>query len=140
MEETIIRYTQRVCSQQPSFEVELNNYSGFPPHTIYLRVQNPEPFKQLAKELKVVSNYINSCSCPPASLKTNPHLPIAGKLPESIYTKALTEYSKKSFHETFMVKELILLRRSHPYDTSKTIHVFHLQPAGYRPFTNTLFN
>ncbi len=129
MEETIIRYTQRICSQQHSFEVALNNYSGFPPHTIYLRVQNPQPFKQLAKELKVVSNYVSSCSCPPVKLITNPHLSIARGLPETIYLKAMMDYSQKTFHETFMLNELILLRRSNQYDTYKIIHVFRLQPS-----------
>jgi 2'-5' RNA ligase len=128
MEETIVRYTQRICSQLHSFEVSLNNYSGFPPHTIYLRVQNPQPFKQLAKELKVVSSYISSCSCPPAKLITNPHLSIARSLPETIYLKAMMDYSQKTFHETFMVNELVLLRRSNQYDTCKIIHVFRLQP------------
>src|SRR4051812_26175101 len=101
MEETIIRYTQRICSQQESFEVSLNNYSGFPPHTIYLRIQNQQPFKQLAKELKVVSNYINSCACPPVKLITHPHLSIARRLPETVYLKAMMDYSQKMFHETF---------------------------------------
>src|SRR4051812_5352667 len=34
MEETVLRYSQRICSRQQSFEVALNNYSGLPPHTI----------------------------------------------------------------------------------------------------------
>lgn len=140
MEETIIRYTQRVSSQQASFMVELNNYSGFPPHTIYLRVQNPQPFKELTKELKVISNYVKSCSCPPVTLITNPHISIARKLPETMYLKAMMDYSQKTFHETFMVNELVLLRRSHQYDACKPVYVFRLQPPGYKPFENTLFN
>jgi hypothetical protein len=48
MEETLIRWIQRVSSQQKSFPVALNNYSGFPEHTIYLRLQDHQPFKQLA--------------------------------------------------------------------------------------------
>jgi len=138
MEETILRYTQRICSQQQSFEVALNNYSGFPPHTIYLRVQNPQPFRQLAKELTVVSNYISSCSCPPVRLITNPHVSIARRLPETIYLKAMMDYSQKTFHETFMVNELVLLRRSNQYDTCKTVHVFRLQPSD--TFFGNLFN
>ncbi|MDQ6812173.1 MAG: 2'-5' RNA ligase family protein [Bacteroidota bacterium] len=140
MEETILRYTQRVCSQLYSFEVVLNNYSGFPPHTIFLRVQNPQPFKQFAKELKVVSNYVSSCSCPPLTLITNPHLIIASRLPETVYLKAMMDYSQKSFHETFMVTELVLLRRDHQYDTCKAIHVFRLQPPSNNLFNNLLFN
>lgn len=140
MEETILRYMQRICSQQQSFEVALNNYSGFPPHTIYLRVQNPQPFRQFATELKVVSNYVSSCSCPPVKLIKNPHLSIARRLPETVYSKAIMNYSQKTFHETFMVNEFILLRRSNQYDTCKTVHVFRLQPAQDSFGGNLLFN
>lgn len=139
MEETILRYTQRICSQQRSFEVSLNNYSGFPPHTIYLRIQNQQPFRQLAKELKVVSNYISSCSCPSVKLITNPHLSIAHRLPETIYLRAMMDYSQKTFHETFMVNELVLLRRNNEYDSCKPIHVFRLQPP-HDGFLANLFN
>src|SRR3954471_11044284 len=52
MEETIIRYMQRICSGQAAFDVMLNNFSGFPPHTIYIRVQNQQPFRQIVRELK----------------------------------------------------------------------------------------
>jgi 2'-5' RNA ligase len=129
MEETIFRYMQRILMQQQSFEVSLNNYSGFPPHTIYLRVQNKQPFKQLAKELRVIGNYISSCACPPVQLKPNPHVSIARRLPETVYLKAMMDYSQKTFHETFLVKELVVLRRSHQYDACKTVQVFGLQPA-----------
>ncbi|MEP6951233.1 MAG: 2'-5' RNA ligase family protein [Ginsengibacter sp.] len=130
MEDTIIRWMQRVLIKQQSFNVTLNNYSGFPPHTIYLRVQNAEPFKKLAKELKVVNTYVNSCSYPPMKLISSPHVSIARRLPEEIYFKALTQYAHKSFHESFVVNELILLRRKHQYDTCKKINVFALHSRG----------
>ncbi len=135
MEETIIRYVQRICNQQPAFEVMLNNYSGFAPHTIYVRVQNPQPFRQLARELKAVTDYVYSCACPPVKLITNPHITIARSLPEDVYFKALMWYSQKTFHETFTVNELVLLRRRNQSDSCKTINVFHLKPS-----QNSLFN
>ncbi len=135
MEETVIRYVQRICSQQPAFDVMLNNYSGFPTHTIYIRVQNPQPFWHLAKELKAVANYVNSCGGPPAKLTTNPHISIARSLPEKVHFKALMQYAQKTFHETFAVNELVLLRRSHQFDSCKSINVFHLKPS-----QNNLFN
>ena len=135
MEDTIIRWMQRIFTKQQSFTVTLNNYSGFPPHTIYLRVQNATPFQKLAKELKVVNTYVRSCGCPPMKLITNPYVSIAGNLPEEVYFKALTQYAHKSFHESFVVSELLLLRRTHQYDTCKTINVFGLQSGD-----NELFN
>ncbi len=135
MEETLIRWIQRICSQQQSFTVTLNNFSGFPPHTIYLRVQNDEPFKKLAKDLRVLNTYVSSCSCPPVKIISKPHLSIARRLPEDVYFKALTQYAHKSFHESFVVKELLLLKRKHQYDVCKRLNVFGLPPGA-----NTLFN
>lgn len=128
MENTIIRWMQRICSKQQSFAVTLNNYGGFPPDTIYLRIQNEAPFLRLAKELSVVNAYINSSSCPPMLLTPRPHVSIANNLSEEIFFKALTKYAHKSFHESFLVNELLLLKRKDGYDVCKPIIVFALQP------------
>ncbi len=135
MEETLIRWIQRVSSQQKSFPVVLNNYSGFPPHTIYLRVQDHQPFKQLATQLKVIDSYVRSNGCPAVTLINRPHLSIARRLPQDVYEKALIDYSKKTFCESFTVHELVLLRRAHQSDPCKVINIFRLLPA-----ENNLFN
>ena len=127
MEDTLIRWMQRIFNSQRSFSVTLNNYSGFPPHTIYLRVQDGTPFQRLAKELKVLNTYVGACACPPVKLISNPYVSIAGRLPEEVYFKALIQYARKSFHESFLVNELLLLRRKDQYDTCKTVYVFGLQ-------------
>src|SRR5688572_23370671 len=57
MEETLIRWLQRIFSQRNSFEVMLNNFSGVPQHSIYLRIQNPQPLQQLALELKALEHH-----------------------------------------------------------------------------------
>lgn len=134
MEETLIRWIQRICNLRERFTVTLNNYSGFPPHTIYLRIQNEKPFQQFAKELKVVNTYVSSCSCPPMELISKPHLTIARRLTEEVYFKALTQYAHKSFHESFVVKELLLLRRENQFDDGKPVSVFGLPPS------NTFYN
>ena len=127
MEETIIRWMHRIISNQKSFKVVLDQYSGFGEHTIYLRVQDHTPFQQLAKELKVVDQYVKSYGCPPMHLGKFPHLTIARRLPDIVYRQALTDYSKKEFCASFEVKELILLRRGHQFDACKQVNVFGLQ-------------
>jgi 2'-5' RNA ligase len=135
MEETLIRWIQRVSSQQKSFPVTLNNYSGFPAHTIYLRVQDHQPFKQLATQLKVIDSYVRSNGCPAVTLINRPHLSIARRLPQDVYEKALVDYSQKTFCESFTVHELVLLRRAHQFDPCKVINIFRLLPG-----QNNLFN
>ena len=126
MEDTLIRWVQRICNNYRCFELTLNNYSGFPPHTIYLRVQDPHPFRQLMQQLRSIDEFIRSSGCPPANLITRPFLSIAGGLTEQLYNKAMPEYSRKTFHDSFQVDELVLLKRTHAFDACKTVNIFRL--------------
>lgn len=128
MEETIIRWMHRIISSKKSFRVTLDQYGAFRPHTIYLRVQDHQPFQQLAKELKVVDQYIRGYGCPEMHLITNPHLTIARRLEQTTYSEAVKVYAEKTFHASFDVRELILLRRQHQIDSCKQVNVFGLQP------------
>ena len=129
MEETLGRWIQRICSHQHGFSLTLNNYSGFPPSNIYLRVQNEQPFQKLSAALKELNHYITSCTCPPIQFTSRLHITIADDLPENIYVNALKKYAHKTFHETFTVDELQLLKRRNEFDNYKPINVFSLQPA-----------
>lgn len=140
MEDTIIRYSQRICTQNYSFKTSLNNYSGIPPHSIHLRIQDPQPFLHLANEFKVVANYIDSCSCPPVQLVVNPYISFASHLTETTYLQAISDYSQKTFHETFFVNALVLLRRSSEYDSCKTMQIFRFRPQKENLFACNLYN
>ena len=133
MEDTLIRWIQRICGRRESFDLMLNNYSGFPPHTIYLRVQDPAPFRQLVHELGAIDDFVRSSGCPPVHLISHPYLSIAGSLTEQVYSKAMPDYSRKTFHGSLRVKELVLLKRDHPFDPCKTVNVFRLLPEVQRP-------
>jgi 2'-5' RNA ligase len=133
MEDTLIRWVQRICNSYKSFELTLNNYSGFPPHTIYLRVQDPHPFKQLMQQLRSIDEFIRSSGCPPANLISRPFLSIAGGLTEQLYNKAMPDYSRRTFHDSFQVDELVLLKRTHAFDACKTVNIFRLQPGSSDP-------
>jgi hypothetical protein len=135
MEDTLIRWVQRICNSYKSFELTLNNFSGFPPHTIYLRVQDPHPFRQLMQQLRSIDEFIRSSGCPPANLITRPFLSIAGGLTEQLYNKAMPDYSRRTFHDSFRVDELVLLKRTHSFDACKTVNIFRLQPESADSFT-----
>ncbi len=129
MEPTLSRWINNICSQHKSFELTLNNYSGFPPHTIYLRIQDPSPVYGLIHQLKILDDFIRSSDCPPLKVSPKPHLTIARRLSMEIYDKAIKEYSQKDFHESFLVKELVLLKRSHQFDTCTTVNKFRFAPG-----------
>lgn len=130
MEATLIRWIQRICNRYRSFDLALNNYSGFPPHTIYLRVQDPSPFRELMQQLRAIDDFITSSGCPPVNLVTRPYLSIAGGLTEQVYNKAMPDYSRRTFHGSFPVDQLVLLKRDHSFDACRTVNIFHLLPEG----------
>lgn len=135
MEDTLIRWIQRVCNNHPRFITTLNNFSGFPPHTIYLRVQNHQPYKELANGLKVINQYVRSNNCPPMHIVTTPHITIARSLSQPIYEEAIKDFSSRLFHASFRVDQLVLVKRRHPYDECKHVNIY---PLAFQP--NNLFN
>jgi len=125
MEETLIKWMNKIISSQQSFDVMINNFSGFPSSkTVYARIQNHEPFKQLATSLKTINTYINDNGFPNAKLINFPHMTIARSLQQSVYEKAIMDYSHKTFHASFTVDELVLLKRQNQYDKCKQVSVF----------------
>jgi hypothetical protein len=128
LEGTLVRWMQNICKLQTSFTVCFNNFSGFPPHTIYLRILDPRPLIQLALGLKIIDGFVQSNDCPPIHLRTKPHLAIAENLPEHIYTEAVKEYAQKTFHASFHVKKLMLVKRSWEGGSYELVNTFYLPP------------
>ena len=128
MEETLIRWIQRVCNQHESFKVTLNNYGGLPPATIFVRIQDHQPFRSLASKLKVIDDYVQSNSCPPVKFFNRPNLRIGEQPAEADYGKALFHYSQQDFHEDFFVQELVLLKSRTVFETPRQVNVFRLYP------------
>lgn len=133
MEETLIRWIQRICSQQNSFELALNNYSGFPQHSIYLRIHDTQPLQQLAAQLGMLDGHVQAMTG--NAFERIPHVALANELPEPVYQKAMPVYSRKTFRARFMATELVLLGRDHPFAASKTITVFRFLPANHKSYS-----
>jgi hypothetical protein len=128
MEETLIRWIYRISSQQRSFLVTLNNFSGFLTHTIYLRILDHRPFQNLLTQLKSIEPYILSHGG--HSMKCIwPHLSIASQLEPEVFHKAMRSYAEKTFCESFVADELVLIRRDHATGNDHTICVFKLRPG-----------
>ncbi|MBG9375558.1 2'-5' RNA ligase family protein [Panacibacter sp. DH6] len=126
MEDTIIRYMHRIMGMQQAFNVTINNFSGFPPHTVYARVQDYASFRQLAAALLPVDHYVKGNGCPPAKFITHPHVTIARRLSAEVYNKAMFEFSQRTFFASFKVQELVLLKRRNQFDKCTQLTVFKL--------------
>jgi len=128
MKPTLIRWIQNICRVHSRFPVLLRNFSGFVPHTIYLKVQNQEPFKRLGKNIKALDHFMRASECLPIKLTTTPHLTVARGMLEETYFKALPLYLQQPFQESFIAKELTLIKRATSTGRCETVHVFPLAP------------
>jgi hypothetical protein len=126
MEETLIRWIQKICTLQGGFELNLNNYSGHPPHTVFIRVQDAEPVRQLVRQLKIVESLIQSEESSPAEWISAPCIPVASQLTEAGYHEALKVYAQREFHSRFEVSELLLYKRNFPGDAYQKLYRFVL--------------
>lgn len=124
MEDTLIRWLQKIIGQEQSFLLTLNNYGAVQPNTICLRLQDHSVFFYFLKKLEVLNQYIPMES----GFFKRPYLEFASQLPPEIFEKALPHYSRKSFHESFVVNELVLMKRERSFDQFKTIQLFGLLP------------
>jgi hypothetical protein len=129
MEPTLIRWMHRILSRQQAFHCTLNNFGGFPPDTLYLRIQEPDAIQSLAAELTQLDDYVQTHDCPPIRVNKKPIVSIAKRLTEDNYLRAMLDFSQRSFHEVFEVKELLLMSRSHAFEGYRQVNKFILQPA-----------
>jgi hypothetical protein len=128
MEETLIRWVQRICSLRTAFTVTLNNYGGFPPGTIYLRVLDPRPFQQLAMQMRSVDDFFRSPGNPPSELISKPSLRLTETVPIEVFRHVLFDFSSRTFCESFLVNELWLLKKDDQSGACKLVNMFRFRP------------
>jgi len=134
MEERSCHLLQNICSLNYSFTTALNNFSGFPSHAVFIRVQNPQPFKRLHNGLQALDDRLKTNGCPPLQISGKPHMTIARQLDEEIYSEAIKEYAQREFYELFTIDKLVLLKRNSRYKKWQHVNYFYL------PTERTLFN
>ncbi|MDQ7947203.1 MAG: 2'-5' RNA ligase family protein [Pedobacter sp.] len=102
------KFTQYVAP----FSIELNGFGEFAPHTIYLKLAETQPVIDLVKDLRSKFQRILKIS---EQLKPNytlkPHLTIARQLTPEQFETIWPTYKKEHFSESFLAKEMILIRR-----------------------------
>jgi hypothetical protein len=126
MEETLIRWLENIARLKNSFTATLNNFSASPPGTIYLKVQEPAPFIQLANSIKMIDSFVQANDCPPVQLIKRPMITIASGLPEHLYETAVHEYDGRIFNASFIIEKLALIKRESHNDPFQLVYSFSL--------------
>lgn len=128
MEDILIRWLRRMIAIQPGFTVTLNNYGAIPAQALYLRVQDQAPFLKLSAGLEPVCEFLKDNHCPPLQRYQRAFIPLASRLQPAVFEKAVPEYARRSFHASFEVQQLVLIRKS-PDGSCRKIQAFGLMPA-----------
>ncbi len=128
MEGTIIRWMHRIISNQQYFTIQLEQSLATNGKGLQMRIHDKTPFQQLARQLKVVSQYISSYDCNEMIFSIRPHLQMASKIADPSYHLLMATQKEQSFFGVFEVKELLLLKKQHDFDSYKQVNVFALRP------------
>jgi hypothetical protein len=136
---TLIKFSQYELAERPfvnrlrniaminkSFRIILDDFGSLPSHTIYLKVQTTNQIMELIKELKQVQAYIKPNAQTKPHFITEPLVSIAHKLLPWQYEKGWLEYSNTHFNASFMVNELLLLKRKEGSKGYKVVEGFPL--------------
>lgn len=110
-EQKIIQQLQHIAATKAPFKVDLNGFGSFPSHTIYVNVQTKNNLVELGRSLKAAQHLMKLDKEHKPHFIAEPHISVARKLLPWQYEKAWLEYSSTPFTASFMVNELVLLRR-----------------------------
>ena len=125
-ESRFVNRLRNIATANPSFKITLNDFGSLPSHTIYVNIQTTNHITELTKELKQVQAYIKSDAQHKPHFISEPIISIAHKLLPWQYEKGWFEYSNTHFNASFMVKELLLLKKKDGSNGYKTIERFPL--------------
>ena len=128
MEETLIRWLQRISGDMKSFIVTLKEYGGLLSHSIYIDVAQRGAFSIIASHLSPIDEYVRSYNCPPVKFLRQPHMTIASNLTEQEYKQIMLVTTGKSFNEEFLLSEFSLLRHDADTASYKQVALLRLQP------------
>lgn len=111
IEHRLTERLQHIALGMHPFKVELENFSAYPSHTIYIHVATRSPFNELVKELKKARWLMNIPQHEPHFI-SEPHLILAQKLKPMKFIGLWMECEHKPFSGRFIADALLLLKRN----------------------------
>ncbi|RYD94400.1 MAG: hypothetical protein EOP50_09585, partial [Sphingobacteriales bacterium] len=110
-EPRLLERLQQMAQGATPFKVELENFSAYPSHTIYIHVPTRSPFQELVKELKKMKWLMNIPGQEPHFIP-EPQLVLAQRLKPMQFIGMWMECEHSEFSGRFIADKLQLWRRS----------------------------
>lgn len=111
MELKLLERLEQIAMGFHPFKIELQNFSAYPTHTIYIEVTTKNPFLELAKELKLINSLVRIPGQEPHYIK-EPHLIVAQRLKPFQFIKMWMECEHRQFTGRCIADAMLLLRKS----------------------------
>lgn len=111
LEETLARWTQRICTQQGGLTLEVNNFSGLPPHSVYLRIQDVNGIRQLIANLRKLDVYLTGNGEDALQSANRIVLMVAKALPAAHFDNVLYRLARVEFHHTISMQSMVLQKK-----------------------------
>ncbi|MEY4885840.1 MAG: hypothetical protein RL151_1149 [Bacteroidota bacterium] len=127
MEDTIIRWVQRVCRMHRRFQVSLEHPRHHPAGGWRMSVTDTAALYQLSEKLSVIDDYINTCRMGPVHRETNYACRQEGvTIPANLTLKAGLEPDKP--FASFMAHSLVLTRQAYAGSANEIVNLFAFLP------------
>jgi 2'-5' RNA ligase len=121
MEEILLLRINAVAKSFEPFRVELNGIGEFPPHTIFIDIENQNSIVHLVKLL-----HQSLVVLPKRFFGWRPHLTIAKGLNAIKFQNAKSQLAKMEFSNSFLVDKLVLMKRKERFDRYPIVKEFEL--------------
>jgi len=108
LEDTLSRWTQRICSQAGTFNLELNNFSAEPPNTIFLRIQDINPIRSLIGNLRKLDMYLTGNGQDPIQPAARYFLPVCERVPAKSFENLAYRLGRAEFHLKVAMQSMVL--------------------------------
>ncbi|MBS1626796.1 MAG: 2'-5' RNA ligase family protein [Bacteroidetes bacterium] len=111
MERKIIAKIKLLIEAASPFQIVIDGFGSFPSHTIYTNISTKNNIIELVKSLKSLQPLVKLDKWNKGYFITEPYITIARKLLPFQYEKGWNKYMHENFKASFMVNEVLLLKR-----------------------------
>lgn len=128
MEERLLQRLRVLAMEQYPFQVQLEDFNGFPSHTVYIQVPTREPILRLVAGIRQNKRLMRSEDTNPYFI-SEPHLSLARGLTPVQYEQTMQAIAGRHFHASFVADAMLLLKRrsgGHAYQILARFDFEHL--------------
>ena len=129
MEETLIRWMQRICQTLPRFSLPLGDAALLPDRSARMRVTDTATLRRLVDRLEVLDTYVRSCGTGPMEWVRIPCCRLGRAfLPQGEEAEPHPTETGKPSETLFPVHCLLLEKKAHAEDRSEKVYLCPLIP------------